>query len=719
LHSGDQVTATNQQRIVVAIADDAASFTVDRPFNPPLPANTPFTYQTPIIRLDDSTRQPQTLLNAAGNLGVGSLAPDAKLTVQDSISLARPAATTAALHIKNTEIASLFYVQNDGRVGIGTATPDTPLHINGALKISTTNAAVQVEPHNNQVNITTTTNGYTIDKRLTLESGLTVNTSGVTVASGDVIVNTGQITAGALTLKSTTPQISLSTSDKARITLSPSGNVGIGTLTPQSSLDVAGSTTIGFNLAGKTPAPLNGLLIEGDVGIGISPDSAKLHVDGGAFKVSHDNAFINVLPTTDAIDFTTSAGSLTGYRFDQSITITSGGLTIAAGGATLNGTVGIHADTDGSGGTLTVARGITVGAGGIAVADGDLTIAGSLKSSTSTLALGTRGGTAIALSADNVRIGGAASSSPTPKLEVIAPASFTSNEPIFQVSKSGNASLFAVKNNGEITLGNTSSTSVSGTLKLLGSGANLSLGTEQAEAALHIQGGIFTGGGTLVSDASNKRQIKRSDGANFTGLRPGDIIIPGDSPANARVITSIPNSSTLEVNEPFVTDLKDASFQTGAIARFTTASGKPQLFFTATPDTMILGVTPTTNLFLMAKQILASGEWRVTGPTLQVSSRKLKQNISKLSSQEANLLLSDINPVKFTYKADQTNNPHLGFIAEELPEAVVSSDRQAVDLMEIVAVLTKMVKDQQQTINSLVKVAQEQQQAIATLQARF
>lgn len=45
-------------------------------------------------------------------------------------------------------------------------------------------------------------------------------------------------------------------------------NVGIGTNTPQSKLDVTGGISIGSNYAGTTAAPNNGAIIEGPVGIG-------------------------------------------------------------------------------------------------------------------------------------------------------------------------------------------------------------------------------------------------------------------------------------------------------------------------------------------------------------------------------------------------------------------------------------------------------------------
>lgn len=57
-------------------------------------------------------------------------------------------------------------------------------------------------------------------------------------------------------------------------------NVGIGTNTPKSKLDVEGGISIGLNYSGTSASPTNGAIIEGNVGIGTILPTSKLDVNG-------------------------------------------------------------------------------------------------------------------------------------------------------------------------------------------------------------------------------------------------------------------------------------------------------------------------------------------------------------------------------------------------------------------------------------------------------
>jgi hypothetical protein len=77
-----------------------------------------------------------------------------------------------------------------------------------------------------------------------------------------------------------------------------------------------------------------------------------------------------------------------------------------------------------------------------------------------------------------------------------------------------------------------------------------------------------------------------------------------------------------------------------------------------------------------------------------------KQNIVKLTPEEALAALADLEPVTFNYKQDDQAK-HVGFIAEDAPELIASSDHAELDTTDIVAVLTRVVQLQQLKITEL------------------
>jgi Family of unknown function (DUF6519)/Chaperone of endosialidase len=113
--------------------------------------------------------------------------------------------------------------------------------------------------------------------------------------------------------------------------------------------------------------------------------------------------------------------------------------------------------------------------------------------------------------------------------------------------------------------------------------------------------------------------------------------------------------------------------------------------------------------------INVEGNLEMKGILVTTSSKLFKDNITNLSSQEVRQILQGLNPVKFTYKADQSQTLQLGFIAEEVPDVIASSDRKAISPLNIIAALTKVVKDHQSTITTLIDILKEQKQEIATL----
>ncbi len=78
-------------------------------------------------------------------------------------------------------------------------------------------------------------------------------------------------------------QVALTTAGSATsgITINASGNLGVGTTTPNSKLSVIGAGAFGSGFGSMT-APSNGLLVEGSVGIGISVPSQTFQIGTGS-----------------------------------------------------------------------------------------------------------------------------------------------------------------------------------------------------------------------------------------------------------------------------------------------------------------------------------------------------------------------------------------------------------------------------------------------------
>jgi len=120
-----------------------------------------------------------------------------------------------------------------------------------------------------------------------------------------------------------------------------------------------------------------------------------------------------------------------------------------------------------------------------------------------------------------------------------------------------------------------------------------------------------------------------------------------------------------------------------------------------------IGVTnPSYPLQLANGAYLSSG-----GVWTNASSRELKENIEALSASRALTTFNQLQPVVFNYRTDKAER-HVGFIAEDVPSIIASSDRRGLSPMDVVAVLTKVVQEQQ-------KLIQDQQQTLALLSHRI
>lgn len=98
---------------------------------------------------------------------------------------------------------------------------------------------------------------------------------------------------------------------------------------------------------------------------------------------------------------------------------------------------------------------------------------------------------------------------------------------------------------------------------------------------------------------------------------------------------------------------------------------------------------------------ISNGAYVSTGGVwMNASSKKYKENITDLTTEEADNVLNELKPKKFNYKNDKKEK-HIGFIAEEVPELVASKDRKSLSPMDIISILTKVVQEQKKEIEEL------------------
>ncbi len=338
--------------------------------------------------VSNSIEQMRLSAGTSAGLNIGSSTPWAKLSIEDTYGNQQPLldiASSTSSFISGAATSSIFRVNANGNVGIGTTTPGYKLHVKSASDIQ---FALDVDSGGRYTSQYFLNNGSTRAVNFWDETSnnLTIGTSH---SGADLIFNRG-LNAAAMTISGTT------------------GNVGIGTTTPSTKLSVAGQgffeTSTETPVGSGTPGPgiRIGYLTSGDYGYITSSNSGVAAKNLVLQPGGTGNVGINQTVPLDLLHI--AGDNIATIRLQNTI---SGGKTYQIGSAIsgvsnagfqiynvtnsrsemvidTNGNVGIG--TTAPGGKLSVSGGAAIGSSyaTTAVSDGNLIVSGSLGIGTTT-----------------------------------------------------------------------------------------------------------------------------------------------------------------------------------------------------------------------------------------------------------------------------------------------------------------------------------------------
>ncbi len=219
-----------------------------------------------------------TLPNSANN----AIYSTTNGTVKDLFIQSQPNDT------RNTVINS----GNAGKVGVGTNTPNAKLDLKGDMLVSPTGTSQFAKAPGLHLSFDNVDWGGEIAsiRAIPTNSMNYYQLSPLSITSAEMLFEARD--------KSSSPIYQKITMVGSPILFNPDNNtpknVSIGTKNNINKLDVAGGVAIGKNLAGFKQSPDNGLLVEGNVGIGTTTPGTNLHVHYHGkpqFRLSDNNGF--------------------------------------------------------------------------------------------------------------------------------------------------------------------------------------------------------------------------------------------------------------------------------------------------------------------------------------------------------------------------------------------------------------------------------------------
>ena len=266
------------------------------------------------IKFKNHSGVDRAIITDAGNVGIGTTSPDVALEVAgtikasthaDGLVFGSPTTTKFKLGLygnndllfKDPNNNVLMTLTSAGKLGIGTTSPDAMLHIKG----SSTSTEVKIDTNNNSIsdsafikfNASRAQVGW-IDSAVTLTDG-----------GGNKDIK----------LKVNTGSIFLQTNNTNRLTVASGGNIGIGTNSPSTKLQLKGNSTyitvnnnsnhnsvqVGSDSSGDGALFLrdsggnnkiylsgesntNNYINSGNIGVGTTAPNSKVHINGTAME---------------------------------------------------------------------------------------------------------------------------------------------------------------------------------------------------------------------------------------------------------------------------------------------------------------------------------------------------------------------------------------------------------------------------------------------------
>jgi hypothetical protein len=178
--------------------------------------------------------------------------------------------------------------------------------------------------------------------------------------------------------------------------------------------------------------------------------------------------------------------------------------------------------------------------------------------------------------------------------------------------------------------------------------------------------------------------------------------------ANSFILMQNPNTGTnaaavLRAQSDVAIVNLQAHASTRTIARFGQALGGWSELLHVAGNGLAIGTLTNVPFIMGANNLkriqVTNAGVEVFGTFTNSSSREYKEDIQTLTAEEALEGLKELEPVKFRFKEQSEEN--LGFIAEDVPDVVAVEGRKSVAPMDLIALLTKVVKEQQKTIADL------------------